>query len=415
MKLLRRTLLLATLPLFPAVRAQNPPPVITVVANAFSNAPPIAPNTWIYVLGTNLAPPGDTREWQSSDFVNNTMPTGLDGVGVTVNGKKTYAFYVSPTQLNVLTPPDSMPASVNVQLINNGVASNTLVVQAQPQSLSFFEIVSTVTGKGYVDGRHASDNTLIGPAGLFTAAPGITTPVVPGETIYVALNGFGPTNVPVVSGSVTQSGTVPLPLPVVKIGGVQVTVTDPELIGVGTFQMNITIPTNIPAGDQTITLTYNGLTTQPGLLINIQGSSPPPPSTYYVAPNGNDSWSGTLPAPNPANTDGPLATFDRARAGVQSLNKTALSQVIVQFRAGTYFLPSTEQFTAADSGTANTRNRVHQLSWRIAGDQRRHARPELDQRERQYVEDYSARVHPIFREPVITTASEGSARAWAGR
>jgi len=76
--------------------------------------------------------------------------------------------------------------------------------------------------------------------------------------------------------------------------------------------------------------------------------------TFYVAPNGKDSWSGTLAAPNGAGTDGPFATIDSARAAVQPLNKAGLSQVAVQFRAGTYFLPATEIFTAADSGTAAT-------------------------------------------------------------
>lgn len=77
-------------------------------------------------------------------------------------------------------------------------------------------------------------------------------------------------------------------------------------------------------------------------------------AAFYVATNGNDAWTGTLPAPNANMTDGPFATFNRARAAVQSVNKSGLSQVTVQFRAGTYFLPATEEFTAADSGTANT-------------------------------------------------------------
>jgi len=77
-------------------------------------------------------------------------------------------------------------------------------------------------------------------------------------------------------------------------------------------------------------------------------------STLYVAPNGNDTWSGGLAAPNATNTDGPLATFEHARAVVQSLNKTGLTQVSVQFRGGTYFLPATEKLTGADSGTAST-------------------------------------------------------------
>ena len=76
--------------------------------------------------------------------------------------------------------------------------------------------------------------------------------------------------------------------------------------------------------------------------------------TFYVAPNGNDAWSGKLPDPNGANTDGPFATFDHARAAVQSLNKTGLNHVTVQFRGGTYELSKTVNFTAADSGSATT-------------------------------------------------------------
>lgn len=76
------------------------------------------------------------------------------------------------------------------------------------------------------------------------------------------------------------------------------------------------------------------------------------PVILYVAPSGNDSWSGRLPTPNAAKTDGPLATFDRARAVVQSLGKSGSGKIAVEFRAGTYFLPATEVFSAADSGSA---------------------------------------------------------------
>src|SRR5579872_6328658 len=40
-----------------------------------------------------------------------------------------------------------------------------------------------------------------------------------------------------------------------------------------------------------------------------------------------------------------------ARAMVQAISKSGLSQVSVQFRGGTYYLSSTETFTAADSGS----------------------------------------------------------------
>jgi hypothetical protein len=89
-------------------------------------------------------------------------------------------------------------------------------------------------------------------------------------------------------------------------------------------------------------------------VICAQERSPAGSVTIYVSPDGNDSWSGKLPSPNASKTDGPFATFDHARAYVRKLNKTGLSQIIVQFRGGTYFLPQTENFTAADSGTAGT-------------------------------------------------------------
>ena len=97
------------------------------------------------------------------------------------------------------------------------------------------------------------------------------------------------------------------------------------------------------------------------------GASPPPErvrrhlvggspksdvAVFYVAIDGNDAWSGALPTPNAAKTDGPFATFDHARAAVQALDKTGLTEVDVEFRAGTYFLPATVRFTSADSGSA---------------------------------------------------------------
>lgn len=74
-------------------------------------------------------------------------------------------------------------------------------------------------------------------------------------------------------------------------------------------------------------------------------------ANFYVSPAGNDRWNGTLPEANSTKTNGPFATLDHARAVLQSLDKTVLTQVTVQVREGTYFLPSTLRLTAADSGS----------------------------------------------------------------
>ncbi len=326
--------------------AQNVP-IISLVANAEGEVPTIAPNTWVEIKGSNLSKPNDTRQWQDSDFVNGQMPTNLDGVQVTVNAKNAFVYYISPGQINILTPPDSMPASVTVVVTTKAGVSTGFQVKAAPTSPSFF-----VFGAGpYVIATHFSDYSIVGPASLY---PGFSTPAKPGETILVYANGFGPTSAPVVDGSSVQSGELS-PRPTITVGGVAANVTFAGLVAPGEFQFNVVLPLNLPSGDLPIVATYGGGQASPDLLITIQGSSPAPTTaTFYVAPNGNDLWSGTLAAPNSAGTDGPFATFDRARAAVQSISKAGLTQVAVQFRGGTYYLSSTEVFTAADSGTAST-------------------------------------------------------------
>jgi hypothetical protein len=81
------------------------------VANAEGGSASIAPNTWVAIHGANLAPVGDSRAWQTSDFINGQMPSKRDGVSATVNGKAAFVYYISPTQINILTPPCLLKSS----------------------------------------------------------------------------------------------------------------------------------------------------------------------------------------------------------------------------------------------------------------------------------------------------------------
>ena len=239
-------------------------PVISQVANAFGEAPLIAANTWVELKGLNLAPTGRNRIWSAADFVNNRMPTQLDGVSVTVNGRSAFLYYISANQVNILTPPDTILGLVQVQLNNNGVASNVITVHAQPLSPSFFAFVSN--GAQYVYGRHL-DASLIGPPNML---PGIaSTPVKPGETISIAANGFGPTPTPVVPGSIAQSEALPA-LPSITIDGVSATVLSAGLVSPGNYLLNLVVPASLADGDKLIIATYNGVMTQPGALLTIQ-------------------------------------------------------------------------------------------------------------------------------------------------
>jgi len=92
---------------------------------------------------------------------------------------------------------------------------------------------------------------------------------------------------------------------------------------------------------------------------------------FYVSATGNDNWSGTLKEPNPAGTDGPFATIDRARQAVKELKSKVYfpkeapiekrwigsphplgrgKDILVLIREGHYFLNRPLQFGPADGG-----------------------------------------------------------------
>jgi len=80
----------------------------------------------------------------------------------------------------------------------------------------------------------------------------------------------------------------------------------------------------------------------------------PGPKMFYVATDGNDSWSGTLPAPNGEKTDGPFATLQRARDAIRKLKQAGglpKGGVVVELRGGTYERSEPLELTAEDSGT----------------------------------------------------------------
>lgn len=235
-------------------------PLVSGVANAESGQTFIAPNTWVAVYGSGLGG-ASLRTWQASDFVNGQMPAGLDGVSVKMNGKNAYAYYTTATQMGVLTPPDLTPGPVQVTVTNNGTVSSSFTVTAQALAPSFF----VFGGAPYVLATHL-DGSLIGPTTLISGA---TTPAKGAETVILYMNGCGPTSVPVVAGSASQTGVLN-PLPVLQIGGVTANVRFAGLVSPGLYQLNVDIPAGLKTGDNAITGNVGGVLTPSGNLITIQ-------------------------------------------------------------------------------------------------------------------------------------------------
>jgi uncharacterized protein (TIGR03437 family) len=81
-------------------------------------------------------------------------------------------------------------------------------------------------------------------------------------------NGFGPTSTPVVSGSLSQSGALS-PTPVINIVGIAATVAFAGLVSPGEFQFNVVVPSSLANGDQPVSATFKGFTTQAGMLLTV--------------------------------------------------------------------------------------------------------------------------------------------------
>lgn len=74
--------------------------------------------------------------------------------------------------------------------------------------------------------------------------------------------------------------------------------------------------------------------------------------TYFVSPEGNDLWNGTLSEPNEAGSDGPFRTITRAREAIRNRKDAGEEDVpvSVKIRGGIYNITEAIVFTPEDSG-----------------------------------------------------------------
>jgi hypothetical protein len=100
-----------------------------------------------------------------------------------------------------------------------------------------------------------------------------------------------------------------------------------------------------------------------GLLFGCAGPSPngatsmpapkPAPGVFFVATNGNDQWSGRLPAPSRKGTDGPFATLPCALKAVREARQQGATEsrqpATIFICGGTYFVEAPIVLTPEDS------------------------------------------------------------------
>ncbi|HVW09150.1 MAG TPA: hypothetical protein VHC90_11245 [Bryobacteraceae bacterium] len=253
----------------------EPKPVITSVTAAYGGTT-ISQNTWIAIQGTNLVSsqtqaPG--LSWVGPQpYLGGYMEASLNGVQVSVNGKPAVVSYycsAAPTgspctagkdQINALVALDSTTGPVNVVVTNGGVASDPFQVTMGTVSPAFL----LLKDNQHITATHA-DYSIIGPTSLY---PGASTPASVGETIVLWAVGFGLPSTTLVANADTQSGALPT-LPVCSINGAAATVAYAGVVSPGLYQINLVVPNGATNGDNKLSCTYGGASTQSNVVIAV--------------------------------------------------------------------------------------------------------------------------------------------------
>lgn len=238
-------------------------PSIIDVRNGASFLPGFSQGSWVTIFGANLA--GTTRLWAAADFVGDALPTQLDNVSVTIDGKAAYVYYISPGQLNVLAPADTALTPVAVQVTYNGVVSN--VMNITPAAVSPAMFMFDQRNRRYVAGVRL-DGTYLGPPDLFQGAA-VSVPAHAGDLIVLYGTGFGPTNPTTPIGTIVASRNPTANTITCTIGDVPATVQFAGLVAAGEYQFNIIVP-NVAAGDRLVVLSVNGVQSQPNAYLAVQ-------------------------------------------------------------------------------------------------------------------------------------------------
>jgi uncharacterized protein (TIGR03437 family) len=239
-----------------------PTPLPTLQSGTLANgatyiAGGLVPGSWAQVKGTNLAT--TSRVWTASDFTGYSLPTNLSGTQVTVNNQAAAVYYISPTQISFQVPA-GITGTATVQVIVNGVVSNTITAAAATNSPGIFPI--TLGGTNYaaavfLDGKIAADPS---NGAAFRNA-------VPGDIVQLFATGLAP------SPAGTPVSTTLLSGVTVTIGSATVPASAAALVAVGEFQINFTVPqdfASLPAGVYPISISINGVTSPASI-----NSSPP--------------------------------------------------------------------------------------------------------------------------------------------
>jgi len=251
------------------VTVTAPLPTITRVTNAASYATgSISPGEIITLFATSQNPIGPSTPAGLTLDSTGKVATTLSGVQVLINGYPSPLIYVSSTQVSAVVPYEiKLFTSATVQVKFLGQTSNGILVNVVTTQPGVFTANSSGTGPGAILNSNSSTNSPSNPA-------------TRGDTVVVYLTGEGETSPSGVTGKVTTVASPPAPLTPGPLLPVTVTIAGqganfsfageaPGFVS-GVMQLNVTVPTGVPAGEQSIVVSIGGNPSQTGVTVSLR-------------------------------------------------------------------------------------------------------------------------------------------------
>jgi uncharacterized protein (TIGR03437 family) len=182
------------------------------------------------------------------------LGTTIGTTQVLVNGKAAPLFYASYGQINLQVPFETATGSAQVQVMRDGVASNTVSLPIANRAARLLLI-----GVGSYGAIENTDFSTPMPIGSF---PGVNThPAHIGDTLTLFGIGMGPTNPASATGVGPTAAASLTSTPTVFFGYFISVPATPLYAGVtpgfaGLYQVNVTIPDGVPTGNVDVRLMF---------------------------------------------------------------------------------------------------------------------------------------------------------------
>lgn len=234
------------------------------IFNSASYAPitnPVAPGEFLTIFGSDLA--------ASTQSASVPFPSKLGGVTVTVNGRQAPISFVSPTQVNIIIPYETLSSRATaesyatLQLNNGSASSNSVTMYVNLSAPGVFALTTN-------DGTFAPG---IGPAAVLHADYSLVTadhPAVAGETLQLYVTGLGAVSPPVTDGAAAPSGSLSQAIDDVFIDILDFNFVDSQAdvsyTGLapgfaGLYQINFTVPAGVASGTAYVNVSTDEATT----------------------------------------------------------------------------------------------------------------------------------------------------------